>query len=110
MIIGLVMIAGGIVFAHFVVNPNSVIEIPPIFLLQGLLLAAIVASAGVVVIALGRINESISEQTDYLIEKMGIESKQAKEVNGKLVEDIDEYDEDIDEYDESIERKKEMRF
>ena len=94
MIIGFLMIVGGIVFAYYVVTPNSVIALPPIFLVQGLLLGVMVASLGVVVIALGRINESISEQTDYLIEKMGTESKQAKKVNGKLVEDIDEYDDD----------------
>jgi len=87
------MIVGGGLFAFY--TPGG--------LGQGLMIGVIVASLGIVVIALGRINESISEQTDYLIEKMGIKSKQAKKVDGKIVEDIDEYD-------ESIERKKKMRF
>jgi len=84
MIIGGLMVIGGGVFAYY--TPGGIG--------QGLMLGAIIASLGIVVIALGRINESISEQTDYLIEKMGTESKQAKKVNGKLVEDIDEYDDD----------------
>ena len=83
-----VMIIGGGVFVFYLD------ELPPLFQMQGLLLGVMVASLGIVVIALGRVNESISEQTDYLIEKMGTESKQAKKVNGKLVEDIDEYDDD----------------
>tara|TARA_B110001454_G_scaffold163683_1_gene153246 strand:+ start:44 stop:346 length:303 start_codon:yes stop_codon:yes gene_type:complete len=88
MIIGGLMIIGGVLFVFYIE------ELPPLFQMQGLLLGVMVASLGIVVIALGRINESISEQTDYLIEKMGTESKQAKKVNGKLVEDIDEYDDD----------------
>ena len=87
------MIVGGGLFAFY--TPGG--------LGQGLMIGVIVASLGIVVIALGRINESIREQTDYLIEKMGIKLKQAKKVDGKIVEDIDEYD-------ESIERKKKMRF
>ena len=86
MIIGGLMVIGGVIFVFYLD------ELPPLFQMQGLLLGVMVASLGIVVIALGRINESISEQTDYLIEKMGTESKQAKKVNGKLVEDIDEYD------------------
>ena len=85
MLVGVLMVIGGGVFAYHTAGDG---------LGQGLILGAIIASLGVVVIALGRINESISEQTDYLIEKMGTESKQAKKVNGKLVEDIDEYDDD----------------
>ena len=88
MIIGGLMVIGGVIFVFYLE------ELPPLFQMQGLLLGVMVASLGIVVIALGRINESISEQTDYLIEKMGTESKQAKKVNGKLVEDIDEYDDD----------------
>jgi len=88
MIIGGLMVIGGGIFVFYLE------ELPPLFQMQGLLLGVMVASLGIVVIALGRINESISEQTDYLIEKMGTESKQAKKVNGKLVEDIDEYDDD----------------
>ena len=83
MLVGVLMVIGGGVFAYYTAGDG---------LGQGLILGGMFASLGIVVIALGRINESISEQTDYLIEKMGTESKQAKKVNGKLVEDIDEYD------------------
>ena len=85
MLVGVLMVIGGGVFAYYTAGDG---------LGQGLILGGMFASLGIVVIALGRINESISEQTDYLIEKMGTESKQAKKVNGKLVEDIDEYDDD----------------
>ena len=57
------MIIGGGVFVFYLD------ELPPLFQMQGLLLGVMVASLGIVVIALGRINESISEQTDYFIEK-----------------------------------------
>ena len=58
-----VMIIGGGVFVFYLD------ELPPLFQMQGLLLGVMVASLGIVVIALGRVNESIREQTDYFIEK-----------------------------------------
>ncbi len=64
MIIGVLMVIGGGWFAF-----NAMEEMPPIFTLQGAMLGVMVASLGIVVIALGRINESISEQTDYFEDK-----------------------------------------
>ena len=63
MLVGVLMVIGGVIFVFYLE------ELPPLFQMQGLLLGVMVASLGIVVIALGRVNESIREQTDYFIEK-----------------------------------------
>ena len=64
MLVGVLMIIGGGYFSYY-----SLIDLAPIYQMQGLMLGVIVACLGIVVIALGRVNESIREQTDYFIEK-----------------------------------------
>jgi hypothetical protein len=66
---GALMIVGGIIFAFYVMN-----EMPRIEHMQGLLLGGMVSSVGIVVIALGRINESVMDLTKYF------ESKTEKKV------------------------------
>ena len=66
---GALMIVGGIIFAFYAMN-----EMPPIWHMQGLLLGGMVSSVGIVVIALGRINESVMDLTKYF------ESKTEKKV------------------------------
>ena len=60
MLVGVLMVIGGGVFAYYTAGDG---------LGQGLILGGMFASLGIVVIALGRVNESIREQTDYFIEK-----------------------------------------